>query len=285
MSATAPAGVLEFRPAIEFDYAFLADAFTRGFENYIVPMFADAGMLEMRARPEAWELSTSFVAFSAGALAGILCTARRGWTTRVAAMGVTTGFRGRGVGRAMMEHAIAQARQRGDAELLLEVIDSNAAAIRLYESVGLKKQRNLVGFEWANATAAEGTAGLVEIDPAEFSAVAQREYEPRLPWQMRPQTLANYTRPNRAFSLEGHAFGLIGDPAGTRVALRGVAVPGEHRRCGHGSLLLRALDAKFPGRTWIAGPIIPAGLADDFFLANGFTRTSFGQWEMRLSIS
>lgn len=285
MSAATPAGDLEFRPAIEFDYAFLADAFTRGFENYIVPMYADATLLEARARPESWDLSTSFVAFSEGALGGVLFNARRGWTTRVAAMGVTMGCRGRGVGRSMMQHAIARACERGEAELRLEVIDSNAAAIRLYESVGLKKQRTLVGFELANPTAAEDTASLTEIDPAEFAAVAHREYEARLPWQMQPQTLANFTRPNRAFSLEGHAFVLIGDPAGTRVILRGIAVPGVYRRGGHGSRLLRALAGKFPARTWAAGPIIPEGLADDFFLANGFARASLGQWEMCLPLS
>ncbi len=286
MSAAVASGEVEFRPAIAFDYAFLADAFTRGFEDYIVPMHADAAMLELRARPEAWDLSASFVAFHDGAFAGILYTARRGWCTRVAAMGVAKSMRGRRVGQAMMQHCLAQARARGDAELLLEVIDSNAAAIRLYESVGLQKQRRLVGFECTKPPPAPDAVNLVEIDPAEFAAVAHREYERGVPWQLRPQTLANFTRPNRAFSLEdGRAFALIGDPTVARVAVRGIAVPGPARRRGNGSRVLRALCAKFPGKSWAVGPIIPAGLADEFFLANGFSRMALGQWEMRMPLA
>lgn len=284
MSAATDGTELEFRPAIEFGYAYLADAFTRGFEKYVVPMHADAAMLELRARSESWDLNTSFVAFHANEFAGILCTARRGWCTRVAAMGVALPMRGRHIGQAMMRHCVAQARKRGDAELLLEVIDSNVAAIRLYESAGFQRLRRLVGFESVPARAGDDALDLVEIDPAEFAAVAQREYEPQVPWQMRPQTLINYTRPYRGFTLEGRAFVLIGDPAGARVALRGIAVPDAERRRRYGSRILRALAAKYPNRIWAIGPIVPAGLADDFFVANGFTRTALAQWEMHLPL-
>lgn len=275
---------LEFRPAIEFDYTFLADVFMRGFENYIVRMFFDAASLELRARAESWDLSTSFVAYHEGEFAGILFAARRGWSTRVAAMGVAATRRGRRVGNAMLSHCIAQARDRADVELLLEVIDSNAVAIRLYESVGLRKSRRLVGFECANPVITGETSDLIEIDPAEFAAIARREYEALLPWQMRAETLACLTKPNRAFSWQGRAFALLGDPTGERVSLRGLAVARADRRGRRGSSMLRALFAKFPGRAWMVGPIVPHGLADGFFLANGFAPMALGQWEMRLSL-
>lgn len=281
MSAPVDLGSLEFRPAIDFDYTILADAFNRAFEGYVVTFRFDARALESRARPESWDLAESFLAFRDEDLAGALFLARRGRMSRVAAMGVTRTARGRGVGRAMMQHAIATARARGDHELLLEVIESNAPACRLYESVGLTSTRRLVGFETVNPPAAQDAAELWEIDVADFAALAHAEYARGLPWQMRPETLANLTAPNRAFSLEGRAFALIGDPAAGRVALRGLVVPRTERRRAHGSRLLRALFAKFPGRTWVAGPIIPEGLADDFFLANGFIPTTLAQWEMR----
>ncbi|MCY1079117.1 GNAT family N-acetyltransferase [Archangium lansingense] len=53
-------------------------------------------------------------------------------------MRVADAFRGRGVGRAMLEHLIAEARQRGAQSLWLETGSSAAfiPALRLYESAG-----------------------------------------------------------------------------------------------------------------------------------------------------
>jgi ribosomal protein S18 acetylase RimI-like enzyme len=276
---------LIFHPAIEFDYAFLAEAFNRSFEGYAVPFQFDARALEQRARPESWDLATSFVSLRDGQLAGILCTARRGASCRVAAMGVTASVRGQGVGRAMMRHCVAEAQQRGDTELLLEVIESNTPAVRLYESMGLKSQRRLVGFECPKPPPGNHAPGLAEIDSADFAAVAQAEYEPRLPWQMRPETLANLTLPVRAFTLDDRAFALLGDPAAPRVGIRGFAVRRADRRQRLGTNLVHALFAKFPGRTWGVSPIVPEGLADGFFRANGFVASALAQREMRMPLT
>ncbi len=185
----------------------------------------------------------------------------------------------------MMQQCLAGARQRGDAELLLEVIESNTPARRLYESVGLVAKRRLVGFECAHPPDGKPNAALAEIDSVEFAAVAQAEYEPRLPWQMCPETLANLTLPHRAFTLDGRAFALLGDPAAARVGLRGFVVRGADRRRRLGSDLLQALFAKFPGKTWAASPIIPEGLADDFFRANGFVANPLAQFEMSMPLA
>jgi GNAT superfamily N-acetyltransferase len=276
---------LVFRPAIDFDYAILADAFNRSFEGYAVSFHFDARALEQRARPECWDLASSFLGFHGDELAGVLFTARRSGTCRVAAMGVTAPARGHGVGRAMMRHCIAEARQRGDAELLLEVIESNAPARRLYEFVGLKSQRRLVGFECADPPAGKASAALSEIEILDFAARAHAEYEPRVPWQLRPETLANLTRPFRAFTLEGRAFALLGDPTAARVGIRGFLVSRTDRRRRFGSNLLQALFAEFPGKTWAVTPIVPEGLADGFLRANGFVESALAQREMLLQLA
>jgi GNAT superfamily N-acetyltransferase len=274
-----------FRSAIEFDYAFLADAFCRSFEGYVVAFQFDARALEQRARPENWDLAASIVAFCRGELAGVLFTARRGGTCRVAAMGVIKSARGQGVGRSMMQRCVAEARQREDRILLLEVIASNTAALRLYESVGLIAQRRLVGFECAEPSLAGQPAAITEMDPADFAKMAHAEYEPNLPWQMRPETLAHATRPSRAFSLEDRAFALIGDPAGERVGLRGIVVRSADRRHGHGVSMLRALFARYPGKTWFVPAIVPEGLADHLFCSAGFSAGALTQFEMSMALT
>lgn len=277
---------LTFRAAIEFDYAFIAAAFNRSFQGYMVAMQFDARTLEMRARTETWDLAASFIAFRDDDVAGILCAARRGWTTRVAGMGVAADARRQGVGRAIMQRCLMEARGRGDQEVLLEVIESNAPAVALYESVGLTSQRRLVGFECVTPSTVD-VAGptLTEIDPAEFAAVAHAEYEPQLPWQMRPETIANLTLPCRAFTLDGTAFALLGDPSAERVGIRGFAVRLVAHRRRQGTHLLRALFIKFPGKTWAVSPIVPSGLVDAFFLANGFVESRLAQLEMRIRMT
>lgn len=48
-------------------------------------------------------------------------------------------FRCRGVGRRLLEHLMALAREEGMSEVFLEVRPSNTAAIRLYQSLGFRQ--------------------------------------------------------------------------------------------------------------------------------------------------
>src|SRR5688572_11652899 len=59
----------------------------------------------------------------------------------IKSMRVTDKFLGRGIGRALLEHLISEARARGMASLWLETGSTEAfiPAIRLYESAGFKR--------------------------------------------------------------------------------------------------------------------------------------------------
>lgn len=56
----------------------------------------------------------------------------------VMTMGVCSDFRGRGLGRVLMEALLAVARARGSERVFLEVRESNHAAIALYENSGFE---------------------------------------------------------------------------------------------------------------------------------------------------
>ena len=53
-------------------------------------------------------------------------------------MAVAPGLRGQGIGRRLLEHAIAEARTMGAASLFLGSSTKLPAAVRLYESVGFR---------------------------------------------------------------------------------------------------------------------------------------------------
>ena len=59
---------------------------------------------------------------------------------------VASGFRGRGIGRMLMEHMLTEASYHGIGDCTLEVRVSNSPAIHLYESLGFKSEGIRPGF-------------------------------------------------------------------------------------------------------------------------------------------
>lgn len=272
------------RPLAEFTSTQAAAAMTRSFEGYFVAIRLTAEAFERRFRGENVDPFASRVYVRDGGAAGILLVARRGWTSRIAGMGVVPEMRGRGLGRRAMEEAVAGARQRGDRAVLLEVIAHNTPAIQLYTSLGFQVTRRLVGYRRERREAAAGSQ-LQEIDPLDFARVVGREGEPDLPWMLAAETLSATTLPARAFHLEHRAYALIADPADETLVLTALVVPREHRRQGQASRLLSALDAAFPDRPWAVKPIVPEDLAPRFFARLGWERPELHQLEMRLELA
>jgi GNAT superfamily N-acetyltransferase len=194
-------------------------------------------------------------------------------------MGIATAFRRRGLGRSMLQRAIADARALGTRTITLEVIAENAAAIALYEANGFAKTRRLVGFVRGDSPAGAGV--LEEIDPALFAGVVAREGDDDLPWQLSAATFAAATPPARAFRC-GEAYALVVE--GANIGVRGFVVARAHRRSGEGRRLFEALAGAFPGKAWSVSAVVPAGRVDAFAAALGFRPAALSQWEMALTL-
>ncbi len=276
-------GTLSSRPVAECASAEVAEALTRSFEGYVVPLRFTPQAYERRFRGEDLDPFASRIYERDGAPAGVVLIARRGWTCRVAAMGLVPGLRGAGVGRQVMAEAIAEARARGQRTMVLEVVEGNAPAVGLYTRLGFRSIRRLVGFRW-EPPALEVPEPCEEMDPLELARAVAREGEPDLPWNLAPETLSAASPPARAFRLGARACALIADPDAERLALTALVVARAHRRQGWGTRLLHALSAAFPGRPWAVSPVIPEGLAGGFFLALGWERQAISQWEMVLTL-
>lgn len=278
------------RPVAEHTSADVAAAVTRSFEGYLVPIRMTAQGFERRFRGEDLDPFASRVLSNEdGSLIGVLLVARRGWTSRIAAMGLAPEARGKGLGRWLLNRAVAEARARGDRAVLLEVIEQNTPAVRLYESAGFRSLRRLVGYRKESAGMAPDTAPnpgeiLSEIDPLDFSRIVAREGEPDLPWMLAAETLSAASFPQRAFALDGRAFALIHDPSAETLGLAALVVPRADRRQGLGSRLVRALEAAFPGKPWAVSAIVPEDLAPGFFPKLGWELQKLSQFEMRLEL-
>jgi ribosomal protein S18 acetylase RimI-like enzyme len=261
----------------------------RCFEDYVVPIRTTPEGWERRFRSEHLDPWASRVWFHGDRYAAVLFITRRGWTSRVGGMAVAKALRGSGLGKRVMREAIDDARTRGDHALLLEVIEQNPPAVNLYTSLGFRPVRRLVGWrraapEAADAVSVDADEALREIDPFDFARVAHREGEEGLPWMLAPETFSAATLPARAFSLDGRAFALVGNPQAETPALSALVVPRAERRRGWGTRMLRALAAAFPGRPWQVVAIVPEDLAAGCFLRAGWERAPISQFEMRLDL-
>lgn len=268
---------LSLKPASAFPIPALADLMTRSFEGYFVPVNITETVMHTMLRRDGIDLTASRVLMKDDTPIGLAMIARRGWTSRLAAMGITSDARSGGVGTWAMEQLIEESKARGEKEMLLEVIEQNTAGVKLYEKVGFKKIRRLVGYKLENPQS-ESAHLLEEIDIRDLARQVTYHGLKDLPWQLSGTTIMQHTPPSRAFRLND-AYCLISNPDVTDVAIQSVLVKARSRGAGLSAVLMRALFAKFPGKIWHVSPIYPEEMGF-IFEHVGMERESLSQWQM-----
>jgi putative acetyltransferase len=96
--------------------------------------------VDVEARAASWDLDGTFVAVGGGEVVGSLHVAHSSRGVGELGMALTREWRGRGVGSALMDAAIAWARAQGMHKLSLGVWPHNAAAIALYRKYGFVEE-------------------------------------------------------------------------------------------------------------------------------------------------
>ncbi|MCP3103216.1 GNAT family N-acetyltransferase [Myxococcus sp. K15C18031901] len=264
-------------PASESSLLALSTLFARSFEGYFVNVPDVPHLFDARVRSEHISLVESRVALVDGAPAGLVLMARRGRVSRVAGMGIVPAWRGRGLGAEMLKPLMEEARSRGDCRMVLEVIEQNAPAVKLYERLGFRRVRRLVGF---TGTPTPEPGVLREVPLSTCAALLPEG----LPWQLAPATVLGSALPTRAFRL-GDAVAVVADVSAPALVLRSIAVAPSQRGRGEGRRLLRALAAAHPGKALVVSAVVPEGLCDRFFLGAGFAYPALSQLEMAVDFA
>ena len=269
---------LEFPSMADYGLARAAEVLARGFEDYFVRIPFTLGTFLNAARTDSVDFSASRIFVRDGAAVGGALIARRGWTTRLAGMAITPEARRTGVGRAAVQQLLAEAKDRGDRTMVLEVIEQNTAAVELYRAGGFQTIRRLIGFAGPPPSNAVVPAGLTEVDLGEVATAVTRYGLPNLPWQLSGETLSQLTPPNVAYRLD-HTWIALTDPAQAIVTIRGlIAQPTSLDR---EAALLRAVMAKYPGKEeWRFSAVWPEELASIIAPA-GLPRSPLTQWQMQ----
>jgi ribosomal protein S18 acetylase RimI-like enzyme len=270
------------QPACHYALADLAVVFTRAFAGYVggsVHMHADS--LARFCAADGCDLSLSQLVLRGDQAHGFALIARRGWTSRVAAFGIVPDAQGQGVGTWLMGELIAQAQARGDHALTLEVIEQNERGLRLYDGIGMRRVRRLVGFRGDLLPGAP--AALEQIDPYEVARRVGAWQAVDVPWPCSGETLMAQAAPSVGYHLDSMAYALITNPAADTLTIRGLAVAPSHQRQGWATRMVAALLAAHPGKRWVVPAILPEEYGE-VFVRCGFTRVDISQFQMWMAV-
>jgi ribosomal protein S18 acetylase RimI-like enzyme len=276
---------LTSRTVAECSSGEVAAAIVHCFQGYLVPMLVTPERYETRSRAENLDPFWSRLYYSEGVPAAVAMIARRGWTSRLAAMAIAPDFRGRGLGKDVMRVALEEAALRKDRTMILEVFEQNGAAVSLYTGLGFRPIRRLVGYDFHPHDARDHGSDferLREIDLLIVARLIAKDGEPDLPWRLMPETLAAATPPMEALHLDEIAYAIVADPNAEKIVIRALLVRKSHRKRGWGSRMLSALEARFAGRPLTILDLVPENLAPRLFLRGGWKQQTLNQIEMKI---
>lgn len=273
--------LFDVKPASDYPLPDLVQLLNLSFEGYLVPIHFDLPQFLTMLRKDNVDLSASRVLVSKEQPCGIALIARRGWNSRLAAMGTTKETRGKGAGSWFMGKLIQEGRERNDREMVLEVIEKNEPAVHLYQKFGFQKVRRLVGM--IRKEAHEELKGeLVEMDLREAGRLIVQYGLSDLPWQLSGETIALLNPPARAYQM-GRAYAVISNPNLEHVVIWSLLVEPEARGNELAVDMLKNIIANHAGKVWHVPAIWPEEF-EKIFRQAGFQREELSQWQMRLDL-
>jgi ribosomal protein S18 acetylase RimI-like enzyme len=272
------------KPASNYPISDLVSILNRGFEDYFIPIqFTNPIFLNMLHK-DGIDLSVSRVLLTDDHLCGIALIAPRGARriSRLAAMGVAKETRGKRAGSWFMKRLLDEACGRGDREMVLEVIEQNEPAIKLYQNSGFEPVRRLVGYTRSGKDEENEKGDLQETDLREMSRLISQFGLPELPWQLLGESISQANPPLHAYRV-GPAYIVISNPEAEHVAIWSLLVAPESRGRGLASRMLKRVMANYAGKTWHVPALCPEEFGSVFERA-GFEREDLSQWQMKLSL-
>jgi hypothetical protein len=120
------------------------------------------------------------------------------------------------------------------------------------------------------------------MDLREMGRLISQQGLPDLPWQLSAETIAQMTRPARAYR-KGPAYAVISNPDTEHVVIWSLLVEPHARGNSLGVDMLKNIIAHHVGKKWHVPAICPEEFGRVFERA-GFEREELSQWQMRLAL-
>lgn len=226
----------------------LTEAFNAVYEGYVVPLRFTVEQMRRHVIANAIQLEHSPLWLDdTGQVVGLAAMGVRGQRGWVGGFGIAQAYRGKGLSHRLIEAVLTAARELQLAQLQLEVLTSNAAAIGVYERAGFVHRRDLciLASDAAQEAAADGAADARPVDVERLLAHAERLHPTPPSWQREPPSIAA-TRDLTALMVERNgsvAAYVIYEPTAAGVRVADLAADGREEVMS----LLHALGERFPG--------------------------------------
>lgn len=274
---------LKIIPAYEVPLAEQARVFSEAFTGYVGGSFEmDAAALARFILHQGADLFHSCFARTDAGLSGFAYINRTGNVSRVAGMGVVPTARRAGLARRLLVHILEEAQTRGDQAMMLEVIEQNPAAHRLYVQRGFRETGRLLSWRRpANTPASESTAPLEEISLISASQLPSALEYPDLPFQISRHAIAK-SAAACAFR-SGDALIVMGDPEVSPVRLHALSCSNKMDWPALRATL-RAVLQRYADREFFAPAVFPEQFGEEVFHPLGFARDPLGQFLMRYDL-
>ncbi|WP_424245839.1 GNAT superfamily N-acetyltransferase [Elusimicrobium posterum] len=176
----------------------LISAFNEAFSDYILPLKLTSELWEARAKRDRIDLSVSYGYFDNDILAGFIFQGAAPGKWYNAGTGVIPAHRGRNITKQIYSHILAKAPEHQIKELSLEVITTNAPAIKIYKDTGLNILRELVCFK--GTVSLQNTSSVTVKESTDYNWDILKtfwEYPPT--WQLN-QDAVNATKDSCVFA-------------------------------------------------------------------------------------
>lgn len=151
----------EFRSLRVDDFDLIHTAFVEAFSDYVVTFAPTREQLTEMLTRRAYLPEASIGAFDGGKLVAFTLNAVDGERAYDSGTGVVPSHRRRGLGRAMLDFMTPRLRERGCTQYVLEVIESNTAAVELYRSQGFEETRRLQCWSFTGSGEARPSEGAI----------------------------------------------------------------------------------------------------------------------------
>jgi len=273
------------KPASNYPVEELVKMLNRGFDEYFIPIHFTNSLFLNMLKKDGIDLSASRILLANQSPCGIALIAPRGRqrVSRLAAMGIAKEARGKGAGSWFMKELVAEACDRGDREMVLEVIEQNEPAVKLYRKYGFESVRRLVGYTCKGRKTGDiQKASLKEVDLGDMGELISQYGLSDLPWQLSGASVTQINPSPRAYS-EGQAYILISNPEAEHIVIWSLLVEPDARGHGLGSRMLSQVVAHWAGKTWHIPALCPEEFGKVFENA-GFEREKLSQWQMKVHL-
>lgn len=161
------------QPLACVDMQALRSCFNASFSNYYKPVQFSREQFSDKVITEAIDLKLSFGVFNADELVGFILNGIDGTGNQKIAYNTANGilpeYRGYELSYLLYKNSIEQLKQAGITKILLEVIEQNIPAIKIYQSFGFITTRKLNSYK--------GVPVLNELQPIEIETLPTPDWE------------------------------------------------------------------------------------------------------------